>query len=536
MKLPYYEKFLIVLAPIVVIAFPFVNLFVYHHFSFFNPEVGVLFCGIVIVGLIFGLIHLSHPFVRTVFLSLLITLALVLQLDLSSYTSLGLFVLMVIIGSALHRSFSTLTVVFFVTMSTVGLVQGSGNMKENAEVLPRDPNLPVYIHVILDGHIGLDGIPLDIPGGRRIKQELTEFYTRHDFMQYNKAYSRYVATINSVSNLFDFTDTKENRFKSHSKTINVLDRPKYFKILNEHGYALRILHPRYLDYCSANSDWVSYCYKYPDLNLQSIEDAELPAEEKIYLVLQILLKQSDILSKYYDGLRKRYNLPELSVTRVPGNNPKMMQILLEDLRQHTRGYAHIWHLLFPHPPFVYDDECILQAQRPIAETQASDSDLQATLVDNKLKIKKGNNTVGTRTVRYRHYFSQIRCGLKMFDQMMTVLRETEAYNDAIIVVHGDHGSKISRLNSFSLWKDQLRNSDYVDTYSTLYAVKMQEPPVQKGDFISLNEAFTESINKLFSMNIQVPREPFVYMPPVAQNAPLEKITIKEFLIPVSESD
>ena len=535
MRLPYHEKFPVVLAPIVVIAFPFINLFVYHHYSFLNPEVGVVFCGIAIVGLVFGLIHLCHPIVRTVFLSLLITLALVLQLDLSPYISLGLFVLLNIAGSILHRSFSILTVVFFVTMSGVGLIQGSGNVKEHPGVIPRDSNLPVYIHVILDGHIGFDGIPLDIAGGSQIKQELTEFYTRHGFMQYNRTYSRYVATINSVSNLFDFTDTTENRFKSRAKTINVLDRPKYFQILNAHGYALRILHPRYLDYCSANSGWVSYCYKYPDLNLQSIEDSGLPIEEKAYLVLQILLKQSDIANKYYDSLRKRFGLPEFSVNRIPGNNPKMMQVLFNDLRQHTKGYAHIWHLLFPHPPFVYNDECILQTQRPITETQASDDNLQAALVDNKLKIKKGNNTVGTRTTRYQHYFSQIRCGLKMFEQMMKVLREVEAYDDAIIVFHGDHGSKISKLTSFSLWKEQLQNSDYVDTYSTLFAIKGPDPPGQNGNFLSLNEVFTGSINNLFSMNIHVPNEPFVYMPPVAQNDPLEKITVKEFLIPVSES-
>lgn len=250
-------------------------------------------------------------------------------------------------------------------------------------------------------------------------------------------------------------------------------------------------------------------------------------------MLQMLLKQSDILEKYYDSLRKRFDLPEFTVSRVPGNNPKMMQVLFDDLREHTKGYAYIWHLLFPHSPFIYDDECVLQTQRPITETQAYNDNLQAAFIDNQLKIENGVNTVETRAVRYQHYFSQIRCSLKMFEQMMTVLRETDAYDDAIIIFHGDHGSKISKLTSFALWGDQLDNSDYIDTYSTLFAIKGRSPPIQKDTFLSLNEVFTESINRLFSKKIHVTNEPFVYMPPVGENAPLERIAIKEFLMPVT---
>lgn len=136
------NKLAIILAPVFVIAFPFVNLFIYHHYSFLNPEVGVLFFGVAVFGLLLGLIHLSHPIVRTMFLSLLVTLALTLQLDLSLYFLLGIFILMLTVGTVLQRSFSMLTIVFFLTMSIAGLVQGSDNVLEQADVKPRDPDLP----------------------------------------------------------------------------------------------------------------------------------------------------------------------------------------------------------------------------------------------------------------------------------------------------------------------------------------------------------------------------------------------------------
>lgn len=531
------NKLAIILAPVFVLAFPFVNLFIYHQYSFLHLEVAVLFTGIVIVGLVFGVIQLSHPLVRVVFLSFLITLALTLQLDLSLYFLLGTFIVLIAAGFVLHRSFSKLTIVFFLTMSITGLVQGSENIWEQADVQPRDPSLPVYIHVILDGHIGIDGIPLDVSGGRQMKRELTEFFARHGFTQYNRVYSRYVATINSLRNLFDFTNTTANNFRPHDKknrTNHVLNQPKYFQILNEHGYALRIVHPHYLDYCSQNEDWVSYCHWYPDLNLQSIEDSELPIKEKIYLVLALLLQQSDLAEKYYQSLRKRFDLAEIEVSKVPGINPKMMQVLFDDLRQNSNGYAHVWHLLFPHAPFVYAADCTIQMNRPFGETRAVDNNIQATLVDDKIEIEKGHNTTESRAIRYQNYFSQIRCGMLWLEQMFTALQEMGAYDDAIIIVHGDHGSKISKLVSFSLWQDQLQNTDYVDTYSTLFAVKWKHPPVQSAAFLSLNEIFTKSINRLFSVNLQVSTEPYVYVQSADANTPLEKVKIKDFLSPISE--
>lgn len=531
------NKLAIILAPVVVLAFPFVNLFVFHHYSFINTEVGVLFAGVVLLGLVLGLINMSHPIVRTVFLSMLITLALTLQLDLSLHLLLGLLVLLVAVGAVLHRFFCKFTIVFFLTMSVVALVQGSGNVVEQVDVKPRDPDLPAYVHVIFDGHIGIEGIPLDVPGGHRLKQELNDFFSRHGFSLYSKAYSRYVATINSLGNLFNFSNTTVNNFKPNDKlknqASNLLSKPKYFELLNQQGYALRIMHPYYLDYCSANSDWVSFCRQYPNMNLRSIEDSDLTINEKISLTIELLIKQSDLVESYYQSLRRRFDLPELEISRVPAINEKMMHAMFDDLRKHGRGYAHVWHLLFPHAPFSYGSDCVLRTERPFVETRPLDK-VEATVVEDQILVQKGHNTSRSRSLRYQHYFEQVRCGLRWFEQMLSVLRETGAYNDAIIIVHGDHGSKISNLVAFSLWKDQLRGADYIDTYSTLYAIKGNGKPQKNDRFLSLNEIFTSSINNMFAVDLHVPTEPFVYMQSHAANSPLEKVTVRDFLVPVPE--
>jgi len=284
---------------------------------------------------------------------------------------------------------------------------------------------------------------------------------------YDKAYSHYVATINSLNNIFNFSSTTTNQLSATpGSNKHFFDRPRYFQFLRQRGYALRVLHPNYIDYCSANREWISFCYRYPDQNLQSISDSDYSIKEKIGLMVQMLIKQTSHVENYYEIFRKKYGLPELAVKKIPSNNGKMLQVLFEDIKQHTQGYAYILHFLFPHPPFVYDSQCTLKTERPIEQTQPRDRNIDATLRDNQILVKKGSNTPQTRRLRYQHYFSQVRCGLMWLEQILTDLKEAGAYDDAIIVVHGDHGSKIDTITPVIELINQLQISDYVDTFST----------------------------------------------------------------------
>jgi hypothetical protein len=524
----------ILLAPAAVIAFPFVNLLIYHHYGFFHAEVAVLFLGILIVGLALGSINLASGTLTPLLLSCWITVALVFQLDLSLYQSLAVVLALCVVGTLLRRRLSTLVVAVFATMSIAGIVVGSGNISSNDEVKPGNAALPAYIHIIFDGHIGIEGIPLDIAGGKELKEELKEFFRKYEFTVYDKAYSHYVATINSLTNLFNFSSANTDLYSELPADTNFqFDRPKYFQILRQKGYALRVLHPNYIDYCSANQEWVSFCYKYPDHNLQSISDSAYSIKEKIGLMVQMLIKQTYHFENYYKILKKKYGLPELAVKIIPANNDKMMQVLVEDIKQHTQGYAYILHFLSPHKPFVYDAECKLQTQRPIAETQSRNRNMDLLPTGSQIFVIKGSNTPQSRAIRYQHYFDQVRCGLRWLEQILNVLQEADSDEDAVIVVHGDHGSKIETITPFSEFARQLKTSDYIDTFSTLFAAKHRNLQRPRNTFLALEEILADIVIRIFSAELDRPKNPpFIITPSLNLNSPSVRVAVDDFLVPI----
>jgi len=80
------------------------------------------------------------------------------------------------------------------------------------------------------------------------------------------------------------------------------------------------------------------------------------------------------------------------------------------------------------------------------------------------------NTPESRAERYRLYFEQLACTreqlARLLDAIPAPLRE-----DAIILVHGDHGSRIALTDPVTAAEDRMQPSDYADSYSTLFAVR-----------------------------------------------------------------
>jgi hypothetical protein len=49
------------------------------------------------------------------------------------------------------------------------------------------------------------------------------------------------------------------------------------------------------------------------------------------------------------------------------------------------------------------------------------------------------------------------------------------YDRAKVIIHGDHGSRLYLTEPTIANKDQLLDTDYTDSFSTLFAVKAPEP-------------------------------------------------------------
>ncbi len=83
-----------------------------------------------------------------------------------------------------------------------------------------------------------------------------------------------------------------------------------------------------------------------------------------------------------------------------------------------------------------------------------------------------SNTPASREKRYTSYFDQVRCAHHKLSILLAAMEDAGVLADATIIVHGDHGSRIAlhkpNIGSPALLSD----TDIVDNYSTLFAVRM----------------------------------------------------------------
>jgi len=81
------------------------------------------------------------------------------------------------------------------------------------------------------------------------------------------------------------------------------------------------------------------------------------------------------------------------------------------------------------------------------------------------------NDDASREERYIAYMAQIRCTNVLLDRLFDAIRESGQWERCIVVIHGDHGSRIVRRRLTEENLQRLTEDDYRDAYSTFFAVK-----------------------------------------------------------------
>ena len=119
------------------------------------------------------------------------------------------------------------------------------------------------------------------------------------------------------------------------------------------------------------------------------------------------------------------------------------------------------HLLNPHYPYVFDAMCDL---RPVREWELS---------RNPGPIP---NDRESRARRYGSYLEQIRCLYRKLDAMFQAWQKAAIFDRLVIVVQSDHGSKIYQRSPTVKNQHKLSRADYIDEFSTLFAVKGPRHP------------------------------------------------------------
>jgi hypothetical protein len=482
------------LAFALVLTAPLVVLLGYHGYAFLTPEVLLIATGAVAIAAILALASgLMGTLVRTVLLAVLVTLFIDLHVTLprlSPILVVAAFLTTTAAFSALlwllREHASAIVSVVFVTLIVFTLLTANPSSQRITNhagpAAARDSDAPLLIHLILDEHIGVEGLPPEIDAARQLRGELIEFYTSRGFRLFGGAYSQYANTFNAVANLLNFSE----RGVSHpflrpgdAGRAWDLNDSAYFSMLQQRSYQLHLYQSTYMDLCHASGVHTRNCLTYPVASLGSLQDVPLRADEKARFMVAALFTRSRVvrlLIREYEQVvreplaRHGLNLPEWRLEAPsfgPLPIPAVLEQLTADILAYPRGHAFFAHLMVPHYPYVFDQRCEL---RPRAADWLTNHIAPPTSLV--------YNTAESRALRYERYTDQVRCVLSMLDDLLATLDSHGLLDQATIVVNGDHGSRIPAHfpSGLTLAGDVLTETDYRDTFSTLYAIKAPGVP------------------------------------------------------------
>jgi hypothetical protein len=489
-------------APGLIVLLPYFGFIRFNDYPFWRPEVLLVAAAILVLGMPLGFLVSVRPKTFGAAVITVLLLALAIETFLTSLYDDHLFwdSVKVRLGSlAGTRSIEIAVLAAFVVIAgatfflagrldrNLGLVVATafgigalstfavpgekilhGEYYRGAAVAQAD--LPPVIHLVLDEHIGLQGLPSDIEGADELRDELISFYDGFGFRVFGRAYSQYAATKLSLATMlmgqphpYILSEQDADAFEAN------LRRNPWFDDLAERGYRLRIYHSYDVDFCGRDEGRVYSCYGYSANTVKVLQDSGLPV---FTLVRAITARFLDTLIVYKIWLdrsptlvRQGAFLPEWLRQQhkyAASASLPVLDHVLQDLRREPRGSAYFVHLLIPHHTYLYDEDCRIKPEIGSWMNNVSpDADFAQGLI----------NTEDSRTRSYVAYFDQLRCTRRALEDFFKRLQETGAFEDGTIIVHGDHGSRIALAVSKNGTARAPSDVDLVDLHSVLFAVR-----------------------------------------------------------------
>lgn len=341
--------------------------------------------------------------------------------------------------------------------------------------LPGDrQDLPFVLHIILDEQIGVEGIPAKFDPTGSVAGRLRESYLERSFEVYGRAYSRYASSIESIPNMLNGTSSDQagKYFDGGFVKGMTLRENAWFDLLRSRGYRMHLVQAMAMRYGDPQEEnWGSHdtVIDYNARDLPAFHSGNLPVSQRISVVLHSYVRLSFLLKtsgRVFAGLNGSRMAGALPWPEIPLGNTRTVLLsaynaadsLGEDLAGAGPGQAWFVHLLAPHFPYGLKPDCSVE-------------DVSLWVESMNDQVSPARNTPDSRALRYHRYFEQVLCIQTKMMEMFDQLERLGLWDEALVVVHGDHGSRISLQHGIPQNRDLLVASDHADLYSTFFAVK-----------------------------------------------------------------
>ncbi len=445
----------------------FANFLNYNHYPIVTVEVGVIVLGMAIAATGIGALHAFAARLQPVMDALLVFLAI----DLNSDGQFAPIIAVTILAVGFVRK-CTLAPIFAVIFSVVLGAQLVSSVLFAETKTPADKqaiaskgnineSLPAIVHIVLDEHIGIEGLDAADPVIARTRQRLIDAYDSEAFTVFGGAYGRYFRTAYSMPEILNFGKSAfdEDLRANHATQIK---ENAYFDRLEKLGYEINILQSDFVDYCAHPA--VSQCDTYQRSGLESLSRSQMPAGSRAKVLAAAFVSLSPRLLRvatYYDVLA-------ISVQRIGMDLPVMRLHMLNlasslaaldtvddfvaRLRDAKPGNVYFAHLLLPHYPYVTREDCTI---KPLSQW-------------------KYRRYGGDLTERTHVYAEQLVCAWRLTKAMLDAVKQSSAGDNIVFIVHGDHGSRITNVEPRIQALEHMHDRELIAGYSTLFALRLPQ--------------------------------------------------------------
>ncbi len=344
-------------------------------------------------------------------------------------------------------------------------------------------DLPIVLHLVFDELMSSGAMTDDLPGGAETREAFQALAEKHRLTLFDSVYSRHffsaIALPNLVSPAYEGHTDIDQVFLEQQQDFSA---NSYFDDLESRGYRTVVFQSALLNFCTSPA--VDHCEVLDSFDPAGVADAALAARTSE--LLQVILRTYD--PSYSSSVGRRL----LGLAHEAGADVGVLGVADRfDVQKFPSWFGrfatfaasvprgtHVFaHFLVPHAPYLLREDCSLGGVYDAGyylSTRYPRSDL-----DDK------------RSEYYAAYLAQVRCVVDQLDMLLTAISRTDRYRDAIVLIHGDHGSRISAGNILEDFEDR----DLVDNYATFFAVKSPaSPPGLDCEQRALPDVFRAQVN------------------------------------------
>jgi hypothetical protein len=345
---------------------------------------------------------------------------------------------------------------------------------------------PAVIHIVLDEQAAPGGLPAEVVPPHEIK-EASDWFVERGFTTFQRSYSDHRLTVAAISMIANadqpMLDPKTAARESPPGSGN-------WDLTSASAFAavaakrpIRAVTSTYFD-MRPTLDWLQRATRSAAYNpgapsptlsvlgaalgdrltvMRALTVAWLANRQKIELLLHFARKNLAIRTFVSEDVTWRLQ---------PAASMLVMNRLIDvEVPRLKRGQYLFAHVLLPHYPYVFERNCQL---RPVSawRNRIVSSGAMGTAQD----------TLQSRAERYQLYVEQAACTRVKLGRLLEAVETNPALRDAVVVLHGDHGTRIAIEDRAALADSGYTEAHYLrDWHAAFFAVRL---PARNGQLVT----------------------------------------------------